>query len=196
MDISFSFSCDPIEIDVSVFPLDKYSLSVSDIGTLKVKRVSYDSLVCKLSNAPRIINEFTYHFTKVLIDDSHNAIIIPKQLCGRFRSSDHPSKEDLIFPHINNMAISNIDITDYDIDHTSETFHDEKEMVLNLLLGRCQNPIQPFTSKWIEFYDKHKELAKDYMEKHNKQAEDFMATLIDGDVRFIKVGEVNTNATI
>ena len=193
MTIKFNFSCDETEILLQPFIGKGYD------GTCKVSNIVDNSSLTTIhviKKIPLSNMHFWYSDLPKDLTIENNKLHIPKQEHACFESPIIPTEDKFVFSNLKNVSITNIVLKSYEDDVPDRKYVDEREMVIDLMLGRLTVLTCPFTPKWIDFYDKHKELARDYMEKHNKQAEDFMTTLVDGNVKFIKVGEVNTSATI
>lgn len=185
MSIVFSFSCDETEIDLQPFIGTEY------VDTRKVSYILDNqslTTIHVIKKTPPFdktqLASMHFWYTDLLNDPTieNNKLYIPKQECAYFESPIIPTEDKFVFSNLNNVSISNIVFKSYEDDVPDKKYADEREMVIDLMLGRLSNLSCPFTKKWVDFYDKHKELARDYMEKNKKQAEDFMATLINNDM--------------
>lgn len=190
MEFNIKFSCDE-----TIFDLTKWENEISDTTIEHNDRCNMFSLEFENS----VIENADYVIKSARLDRNNNVHIpasVNNSITGYVDASNRDRKIQL-FPHFpfNNFTITEISFSAWEYGEQYHEYSNERELVLDLMLGRITGAT-PFTEKWINFYDKHKELTTDYMAKHNKQAEDFMTAIINEEVKFIKINEVTSDVAV
>lgn len=189
MNYRFTFSCDEARINLADFISKGYGVWFDkcdgkavriDVGENNQNHVSL--LLHEHEAAANIRRTDTVYWLKFdytceIVSD--NRIIIPAQTNVIYESDIHPLDEKYIFPHLSNVGIIQIEITNTDNDYETYCYSNEKDLVLDLLLERIPSDVKPISQYGQDMYNHIKEIAQEYIRQRNKETVDYMVSLIN-----------------
>lgn len=173
MNYVIHFSCDKTSFDLT--KLQKEILN----GDLTHNR---NFTVTNLEFKDSIFENALYIVSGACVD-SNNIVHISPNAGGRIEGyidRQNVDKITQLFPHIpfNNFVITKITFTDWENGGQYYEYINEREFVLNLMLGRIKD-VLPFTEEWVKFYREIRLIADPYMHDLHTHAEKYMNSLID-----------------
>lgn len=189
MHYKFIFSCQETKISLAYFMSDGYGVWFDrfDGATIRIdigeNNRNVVSLLSPDNTAALSQRKTTCHYWLEFEYNPHttpdNYVIIPAQTHAVYESDIHPLDEKHIFPHFSNVVIGDIELTDHDHGYEIYRYSSESDLVLDLLLTQIPSHIRPLSQKWIDVYQNTKEAAHTYIQQQNKEAMDYMASLIN-----------------
>ena len=172
MSFNLSFTCDYTEIDIKEWLAKGYEIKLIDRPNYGKNRQAV--IVIKTNyiddDDTPIIDAFEYSMSNVALVTGSNTmddkLIIPQQGYVNLESSEHPRKDECVFLNLKNIDFTDI-VIEEDFDDNSSYYRcsAEETFVLDLLMGHI-GVYEPFTQKWIDFYNEYNYLARQIIENN------------------------------